>query len=77
MAEPAKMKRAANAEKLEAASRALTQYIQTEKPIVRLIKEKIQKVCVVREELVASHNLYATKANIGIYIERVHQPDTW
>ena len=66
MATAAEKLRDCNAERLEVSSRQLRKYIETDKPIVRVIKEKIRKVTADRDDLLASHHAYAIKANIEL-----------
>ena len=62
MAAAAETRRASCAEHLEGSIRQLRRYIATEKPIKRVIQEKIQRVKTDLDELVASHHAYGAKA---------------
>ena len=59
------------AEKLTSSMRQLKKYIEGEKPIARVIRDKIAKVDGDREALIAAHSAYAEKANISIETEEM------
>ena len=66
MATAAETRRSSCAEQLEGSMRQLRRYIESEKPLSRVVKEKIVRVQTDRDELVASHHAYGAKAGIEL-----------